>query len=130
MQVVTNVSAYRRVSRQFHQTIGGIRQTQLLLRTKHALGFHTAQFRCLDIKITRQYRADNSQRGLQPSSGIRGTAYDLHCFSTCIHLANTQFVRVRVLLGADNFSHYYSAEYASHRVDGINFQPCHSDLVS
>src|SRR5207245_7830971 len=55
--------------------------SDLLRRGEHAERVHPAQLRRLDLEITRQLCADNSQRGLQPGTRIARAAYDLQRFT-------------------------------------------------
>jgi hypothetical protein len=87
-QVIANIRSHRRIRRQFHQAVGGIRKAQFLFRAQHAPGFHTAQLGLLDLEIPRQYRTHHCQRRLETGPGIGCAAHDLHRFATGVHLAD------------------------------------------
>src|SRR5512133_3058124 len=61
-QCLKHGGSQRSYSRRKHHDAGTlICQAQFLLRTEHAAGFLTTDFRALDLEITRQYRSNLRQ---------------------------------------------------------------------
>lgn len=124
-QVNPDVLTHRRVGRQLHQAIIALAYLQLSLRAQHAVGLNTTQLGLLDLEVARQLGTDHGKRDLQARAHIRRSAHDLKGFRTVADLAHTQFIGIRVLLGAQHFAHYHAAENTGGRGNAIDLKTGH-----
>ena len=100
LQVNTDVLTHWCVGRQFHQAVIALTYLQLGLGAQHAVGFNATQLGLLDLEVARQLGADHGERDFQARAHVRRSAHDLKGFRAVADLAHTQFVGIRVLLGA------------------------------
>ena len=111
-----------------HDAIGIFAHTQLLSAAEHAERFHPTQLGLLNLEIIGQHRADFCKGRLKTCSGIWSTAHHLEALTAVAHVADSQLVRIRMLLGADNFTHDHTAEDLSRRLSAVDLQSGHGEL--
>ena len=129
LQILTQIGAWGRISRQFHQAFAGLRQAQLGFGAEHAPRLNAAQLGFLDFEITRQHSPYLCQRHLDAGAGIGCPADNLHGLRPSIDRAHPQLVGIGVLHRLEDFGHHHVAELARDGLDSIHFQPGHGDLV-
>src|SRR5690606_9566147 len=124
-QVFTDVSAHRRICRQYQQTIAFLGDAQLLGRAQHAKALDVADLGFLDVEVARQLRTNQRARHLEADSGIRRAADDLQHLTADIDGGQAQLVRVGVLFGGENLANYHLAERRRSRIQLLQLEAGH-----
>ena len=123
------VDTDRGVLRQHQQAAALIRKTELLGRAKHAKGFDTTQLGRLDTK-TSQVGANQRTGNPDSGSGIGGATDNLQQLALPgIHLADTQFVGIRMLFRLDDLRNHHFGEHGGDAALLFHFQPRHGEQM-
>ncbi|VAL71145.1 Uncharacterised protein [Enterobacter kobei] len=104
--------------------------TQLGEGAQHAFRRLTAQFSRFNFEITRQYRTHGCHGDFQALTAVWRTANDVQqAVAADIHFCHAQFVGVRMLAALDHFTDHDAGEGTGNRLNAVNFQARHGDLV-
>ena len=89
------------------QTRGVIAEAELARGAHHAVRFHAANFRLLDLEVTWQHRARERHGNAVADVAIRRAAHDLlrSAVGRDAHRANRELVRVGMLRAREDFTH-------------------------
>ena len=128
-EIISKLPTYRGIFRQLHQTIMVFRQAQFGFRTQHAFGWLATKLCFLYLEVTRQHCAYYGEGHFEAIPDIRSTTNHLYRLVPIINLTDPELVRIRMGRYGDDFTHHNATELAGYRLESVNFQTCHGDLV-
>ncbi|CCJ83891.1 conserved hypothetical protein [Cronobacter dublinensis 582] len=130
LQIIADVSADGRVCRQFDNAVMVVGNAKLGERAQHAFRRLAAQFRRFDFKIARQYCANGRHSHFEALAAVRRAADDVEqAIAADVHFGDAQFVGVRMLAALHHFAHDHAVKRACDRLNAVNFQARHGDLI-
>ena len=114
--------AQGRVLGQLHDALMAISQVELAFRADHAAALDTAQLRLLDLKVTRQNRADGRDGNLETGAHVGRSAHDLRRFGAIAKVdgRDVHVIAIGMRLAGLNEADLHTVEVGTHLLDALD----------